>query len=116
MSSYCRTVCCLHKCVCLVQIASSEYGQWHTSAAVSMRCSLANPEMWGLTIDIPKTKSHFAYKYVAIDSDGVLWIDPGTPRVIDLRRCNTDSEIEQEDIFDRGVQSSRDTYLFSKSI
>jgi hypothetical protein len=85
-----------------------------------MRCSLATPELWGLTIELPKDVSHFAFKYVATDSSGVLWIEPGAPRVIDIHKASRERElrgggdIEQEDAFDNGLQSSRDTYLFLK--
>lgn len=80
-----------------------------------MRCSLANPELWGLTVEVPMGIPHFAFKYIAIDSAGVMWIEPGSPRLIPLA---TDLQyggkhVEREDTFEHALHSARDTFLYT---
>ncbi len=78
-----------------------------------MRRSLGNPDLWGLTIEIPKDIPRFLYQYLAVDANGRLWIEPGQPRVIDFGEVVYNfGDINQEDLFEHGMQSVRDTFLF----
>ena len=79
-----------------------------------MRCSLANPELWGLTVEIPRDLPYFTFKYFALDSTGVMWIEPGSPRLVDLtvELQYGGQNIEHEYTFENGVQSLCETFLF----
>lgn len=79
-----------------------------------MKCSISNPGLWGVSVDVPRDHVRLAYLYLAVDVSGRCWLESSPPRVIDFGNYGFASDISQEDTFERGTQSVRDTFLFSE--
>lgn len=90
------------------------FGRWSSADSLAMRCSHINPEIWGLTIEIPKDIPRFLYQYLVIDINGRILIDPGNPRFVGVGENRFHiGDINQEDLFEHGIPSVHDTYLFT---
>lgn len=85
------------------------FGRWSTADSLPMRCSHLNPEIWGLTIEIPKDIQRFLYVYVLVEINGRISIEPGKPRALIMGDNRFVNEIDQEDVFEHGIQSVHET-------
>jgi hypothetical protein len=95
----------------LPQIVSSIFG-WSITDALAMKRSTSTPGLWGVSLDIPREHLRLAYLYLALDVNGRIWVESSPPRIIDFGNYGFTNEINQEDSFDRGSQSIRDTFHF----
>jgi hypothetical protein len=68
-----------------------------------MRRSIANPSLWGLTIKVPISLDCIRYRYVAYDTLGKVWVETDE-RLILFSRLSCTFEIEQEDVFENGIE------------
>lgn len=60
-----------------------------------MRRSMANPQLWGCSVQVPGGTAVFQYKYLALDTDGQVWVEKGPVR----RARIGDPAAEHEDHF-----------------
>jgi hypothetical protein len=67
-----------------------------------MRCSLSNPQVWNVTVDVPRSISYLKYKFIAIDIKHNIYVERGPHHVIDVMNIN---EKEQFDVFEIGMRA-----------
>lgn len=62
-----------------VKLIANIFGDWSPSSAVSLRRSIANPALWGVTIQLPvRDIPTFQYKYIAVDDLQRSWLESDT--------------------------------------
>ena len=68
-----------------------------------MRRSIADPSLWGLTIKVPLALESIRYRYIAYDTSEKVWLE-ADERFISFTLLNHNFEIEQEDVFENGIE------------
>lgn len=70
--------------VASVRMASSLFNHWSLDHALPMRRSVGDSDVYGLNVEVPLYLPYFSFKYVITDVDGLVWMEPGAPVVMDV--------------------------------
>ena len=82
-----------------LRVISDSFGAWDYEHSAVMHQSKATPMLWALPLQLPRGALQFAYKYAAVDTNGLVWEEAGV-RVVSVQALAMSGGVQQ-DVIDR---------------